>query len=177
MNTTILVVALVFCSVLYHPHPNEAPEGILVDMPRSAPHAAPAEMADPLHDHRTGQFLESLWVLNGPYRHPPRPVATTTAPATSSRSYGSGVEQWRSLVSEYFGGETDLALRIMKCESRGDPNAQNSRSSAAGLFQILKGTWGAFSPYPWSDRYHPRSNVATAKRIRDGQGWNAWTCY
>jgi len=167
------VILLVVASVLVHPHPNEPAERILVGGGQT-PRSAHQELAEPLVEYRQGMFLESLWVLNGPYRHPPQPTA---APARSSRSYGSGVEQWRGLVGEYFGSETDLALRVMRCESRGNPSAQSSRSSAAGLFQILEKTWGAFSPYPWADRYHPRSNVATAKRIRDGQGWGAWSCY
>jgi soluble lytic murein transglycosylase-like protein len=168
------VILLVMASVLVHPHPNEPAESILSDTPRSAPYAAPAELADPLHEYRTGLFLASVWELNGPYRHPP-PTTATKAPA--SRSYGSGVEQWRSLVAASFGSEVDTALRVMRCESNGNPSAQNRRSSAAGLFQILQKTWQAFSPYPWADRYHPRANVETAKRIRDGQGWPAWTCY
>lgn len=169
----IPVILVVLASVL--PHPSSVT--VTQELPEpDATHLA--EYLEALAWEAHNVLVDELHDLNGPYRAPPPPPTTTTvAPVAKTRSYGSGVEQWRGLVSEYFGNETNTALSIMKCESRGDPSAQNSRSSAAGLFQILKKTWAAFSPYPWSDRYHPRSNVATAKRIRDGQGWNAWACY
>lgn len=175
------VILVVLASVLPHPAGSNAAERIVGDMPRSEAQGLPepdathlAEYLEALAWEHHAALTDELHDLNGPYRAPPPPTTTTVASRRSN--YGSGVEQWRGLVADYFGSETDLALRVMKCESRGDPNAQNRRSSAAGLFQILKGTWQAFSPYPWGDRYHPRANVHTAKRIRDGQGWQAWSC-
>jgi hypothetical protein len=38
-----------------------------------------------------------------------------------------------------------IMARIERCESGGDPLARNSTSSAKGLYQIIDGTWDAFS--------------------------------
>jgi soluble lytic murein transglycosylase-like protein len=37
--------------------------------------------------------------------------------------------------------DPNIAVRIMRCESSGNPNAANSHSSARGLYQFTKGTW------------------------------------
>lgn len=45
--------------------------------------------------------------------------------------------------------------RVLACESGGNPTAQNPRSSASGLWQILDSTWAGFGGYaralhaPW----------------------------
>jgi peptidoglycan hydrolase-like protein with peptidoglycan-binding domain len=38
-------------------------------------------------------------------------------------------------------GLTGIARRVARCESGLDPNAQNPRSSASGLFQFIDSTW------------------------------------
>lgn len=59
-----------------------------------------------------------------------------------SRAPSPGVEKWRPLVEAYFQPEwVEWAMRIMECESRGDPYAQNPSSGAAGLFQHLPKYW------------------------------------
>ena len=72
------------------------------------------------------------------------PQTTQGSTGTTNWVVGAGVEQWRPLVAAYFpAGEVDRALCIMQHESRGNPNAKNPRSSAAGLFQFLRGTWNS----------------------------------
>ncbi len=91
----------------------------------------------------------------------------------------AGVGQWRSLVATYFRpGDVDTALRIMSCESGGNPSAKNPNSSATGLFQHLSGYWASRSAaagwggYPRTD---PVANVAVAAWLRDQRGgWNHW---
>lgn len=76
---------------------------------------------------------------------------------------GTGVEQWRSLVTQIFtewgldqevcgtganadkcvGPQIDNALIIMDCESRGAPNVVNWRSGTTGLFQHRPSFWDA----------------------------------
>ena len=91
------------------------------------------------------------------------PTTTTT---TVSYPYvpSAGVEQWRGTVTEVFarwgldqtkcatrdgvefcvGPQIDNALRVMECESRGNPMAKNSSSGTSGLFQN--------HPYYWQYR-------------------------
>lgn len=54
------------------------------------------------------------------------------------------------------------AFAVMMCESRGDPNAKNRRSSATGLFQVLRG-----SRHPWT-------NVDQAYAMWQRRGWQPW---
>lgn len=104
--------------------------------------------------------------------------AGTPFPAgpTESRTYTPGVEQWRPLVAVYFPAEeVDRALRIMGCESNGDPYADNPRSTASGLFQFLDSTW-ARTPYAAASVYDPETNIAAAAWLWSVSGWAPWVC-
>lgn len=92
---------------------------------------------------------------------------------------GSGVEQWRELVASHFpADQVDHALRIMACESGGNPNALNLKgSSARGLFQILASLWAPMFGVSYEDFYDPEINVRLARRIWDQSGWEAWSCH
>jgi soluble lytic murein transglycosylase-like protein len=85
---------------------------------------------------------------------------------------GTNVEQWRSLTAAHFGGNTDAALRVMRCESGGNPSARNSSSGAAGLFQ--------FMPFWWEGKWDPYDagrNIAEAASLsRAGSDWSHWSC-
>ncbi len=110
-----------------------------------------------------------------PHTHPAR---ATPAPA---RTYSAGVEQWRPLVAAYFRpGDVDRALRIMRCESGGNPNAKNPGSSASGLFQHLGKYWAtrsAAAGFAGASIFDPTANVATAAWLRDQPGgWGHWEC-
>lgn len=98
------------------------------------------------------------------------------APTESKVAYSAGVEQWRGLVEAYFPGEVERALRVMHCESRGDPNAKNPSSSARGLFQIMASIWAPHFGVTYDALYDPDTNVRLAAQIRDIQGWSAWVC-
>jgi hypothetical protein len=89
-----------------------------------------------------------------------------------------GVEQWRHIV-EYFWPDwaIERMIRIMHCESRGDPSAKNPRSSATGLFQIM-GSWQKKWPGDYTD---PWTNAAVAYQIwleadRYGDPFSPWVC-
>ncbi len=79
------------------------------------------------------------------------PAATTTVPPTQTSwsplwpADAAGirdVEAWRSLVEQYWAPDrVDCVLGIIKKESRGDPRAYNSYSSAEGLMQHLSKYW------------------------------------
>lgn len=122
-------------------------------------------------------------------RHPCSEVLDTpcspAAPAAPSihsdpvhQGMGSNVEQWRSLVEAYFGANVDAALRVMACESGGNPNAANPRSSASGLFQFLASTWERTTgeDYPGSV-FNGEANIAAAAELSSsGSDWSQWSC-
>ncbi len=94
-----------------------------------------------------------------------------------------GVLRWRPLVEEYFPSErVGEALRVMHCESRGNPDARHPGSDASGLFQVLAGTWAfasARAGFPGASRFDPEANVAAAAwlvdySIRTGHPWGPW---
>lgn len=124
----------------------------------------------------------------------PPDATTTTETTTSTTSSGGGgpwdhppeVEQWRSLVQQFFpSNRVEEALRIIDCESNGDPNAVNPYSGAAGLFQFLPSTWASTSPqagYGGYSAFDPEANIATAAWLAtyyQNLGydyWHVWNC-
>ena len=121
-------------------------------------------------------------------------TTTTTAPTTTEPDEGGGgpwdhpggVEQWRSLVQQFFpDNRVEEALRIIDCESNGDPNAQNPYSGAGGLFQFLPSTWASTAPnagYGDHSVFEAEANIATAAWLANRYQelgysyWNAWNC-
>ena len=103
---------------------------------------------------------------------PPRALSPAPAPAPRP------VEEWRSLVSAYFAPEdVDLALRVISCESGGDPNAQNRSSGAAGLFQHIPRYWEArvaSAGMPGASIFDPIANVAASAYLAYTEGWGHW---
>lgn len=87
--------------------------------------------------------------------------------------FPAGVERWRPIV-EHFWDEphTSRMLRIMRCESGGDPRAYNGRTGVKGLFQVHP-LWQ--KPWP-GDYYDPWTNAAVAYQVWLEQGYRAWSC-
>ena len=131
---------------------------------------------------------------------PPTTTAAPTETTTSSRATtttandGGGrtwnhppaVERWRPLVETYFpANRVEEALRILDCESNGDPDAYNPYSGASGLFQFLPSTWASTAPkagYPDASPFEPEPNVASAAWLANRYQelglyyWLAWSC-
>lgn len=119
---------------------------------------------------------------------------TTSPPQTTTTDGGGGgpwnhppaVERWRSLVEQFFpSNRVEEALRIIDCESNGDPEAVNPYSGAAGLFQFLPSTWATTSPkagYEGASPFDPEANIATAAWLANRylelgySYWHAWNC-
>ena len=105
----------------------------------------------------------------------PSPRVLAPAPAPAPRP----VEEWRALVSAYFAPEhVDLALKIISCESGGDPNAQNPSSGAAGLFQHIPRYWEARvagAGIPGASIFDPIANVAASAYLAYTDGWGHWS--
>ena len=146
----------------------------LVVMGAGAPAAsaatAPAELTEALAEYRGDLVLGELRVLNGPYEELPG-------------DFPFAVERWRAFLElEFPEGWVDWGLRIIACESRGDPDAKNRRSSAAGLFQFLRDTWdwvaeSTRSPsYADGGPYHPLWNIRNAAWLLDHGGTSHWQC-
>lgn len=77
-------------------------------------------------------------------------------------SRGAAVERWRPLLEQY-DWNTDTALLVVYCESRGDAAATNPTSGAAGLFQLLG--WDRFAARlfgRWVSLYDPAVNARVA---------------
>ncbi|MDX1469195.1 MAG: transglycosylase SLT domain-containing protein [Acidimicrobiia bacterium] len=106
--------------------------------------------------------------LIGPFKHPPK------------------VERWRGLVQQFFPSHrVEQALRILNCESNGDPDAYNPYSGASGLFQFIPSTWATTAHragYPDASPFEPEANTASAAWLANRYGqlnlpyWMAWSC-
>lgn len=83
------------------------------------------------------------------------------------------------LVAEHFPPEqVPTALRVMACESKGDPGATGTLGER-GLFQIRPELWQYLADllfWPGASLYDPEVNVATAAAIWKVLGWSAWSC-
>src|SRR5690606_25428666 len=68
---------------------------------------------------------------------------------------------------------------IIKCESGGNPKAQNPHSTASGLFQFIDGTWRAYGGTKYSKRakdatVEQQYEIANKAFAREGyRPWNA----
>ncbi len=117
-------------------------------------------------------------------RHPwyfdPQPSRSSGSPSHSG--WSGTVESWRGLVSLHFPAEqVNHALCIMNHESKGNPNAHNPKSSAAGLFQFLRGTWDGVptsisgGSYDSGAVHNPEANIAAAAWLWERSGRKSWT--
>ena len=81
------------------------------------------------------------------------------------------------------------ALGIIRRESRCGPSAQNGQSSAAGLMQIVRGSWAdrinvpasmtarrasLVRECPWERRYDARCNLMAGRLLFDVAGRSPW---
>lgn len=108
--------------------------------------------------------------------------------AERRRAARAGVEPWRPLVQLYFPGDfVEQALRVMRCESGGNPDAVHPGSDATGLFQFLASTWAFASVqagFGGSSRFDAEANVAAAAWLVDYSvrtnhprgDWGHWVC-
>lgn len=94
-------------------------------------------------------------------------------PPTSQPLHGS----YADMIREAFGSYGDEAVRVATCESGLNPNAYNGVLGAAGLFQIIPGTFASTS-YRGQSVYNPAANIGAAHEIfvRDGYSWREWAC-
>lgn len=88
------------------------------------------------------------------------------------------VDRWCPAVAHYFGERwTHWALHIIKCESRGNPDARNG--SHHGLFQHTTRYWyGRAARAGWDghDPWEPEANIAVSAWLLFKAGTSHWTC-
>jgi len=112
---------------------------------------------------------------------PPPPVVQPR------RAHWNGtVEQWRPLVAQHFASnkvETAMCLIHYETGGTGNPDSKNTRSTAAGLFQFLRGTWDGIprsvtgGSYDSGQVYQPEANVRSAAWLQNAYGWSQWSPY
>lgn len=112
-------------------------------------------------------LLLDLQGINGPYDN-------------SRGEFSWAVERWRPIVERYFPEDRiDWALRIIECESHGDPAAKNPYSTASGLFQHLASLWperSARAGFAGADVFDPFANVAVGAWLLENGGPGNWVC-
>jgi len=101
---------------------------------------------------------------------------------SSSGTASSGSSQqlsgsYQDMIRQVFGQYGGQAIRVAMCESTMNPNAYNGILGAAGLFQIIPGTFASTS-YAGQSVYNPATNIRAAYEIfaRDGHSWSEWAC-
>lgn len=156
--TTTLIIAAIASA--YLAAPAAAVETLELRLARDAYLTARSEAAQ-------AEFLAELRSVNGPYDN-------------RRSEFTWQVERWRPVVEMYFPEDrVNWALRIMECESHGDPDAKNPRSSASGLFQHLARLWpdrAAKAGFEGADVFDPFANIAVAAWLLEHGGTSHWVC-
>ena len=83
-----------------------------------------------------------------------------------------------ALIYSIWGHNHDGAVAecIADHESRDNPNARNTGSGAAGLFQLMPFWWDGNNAFGWKfDPYDPQENAEHAHLIWKRDGWSPWT--
>lgn len=162
-----------------------------VTSPTLAPGPDPTEVTGPLlpwpDDWCTSPCPEAQadpspdtdhWKPEAPAAEVPLVRASTSPRIVAPPPAPRPVEEWRALVSAYFAAsDVDKALRVISCESGGDPNAQNLYSGAAGLFQHIPRYWETRSAaigLAGASIFDPVANVSAAAWLVYTVGWEPW---
>lgn len=127
-----------------------------------------------------GDWLAAIWVADFTPMFVPAVVVGAVEGASSSVGRADvspgglpGVEQWRELVSQY-PWNADEALRVMACESGGDPNAIGGANY--GLMQINAVHQQKVRDGDLASLFDPAENLRVAALIYADQGWSPWAC-
>lgn len=85
---------------------------------------------------------------------------------------------WADTVAAHFPAEqVARACRVLLCESGGNFQAENPRSSASGGWQFLASTWESVTGTPApASAYSPDVQTAAAARLWRSSGWGQWSC-
>jgi uncharacterized protein YraI len=100
---------------------------------------------------------------------------TTTVTDGGNQSTGNDVVSIIYAAAAMYGQNGDAMLAVASCESVLDPNATNSSSGAAGLFQFLPSTW-VTTPYGGYNIYDPVANAQAAAWMWSVGRRGEWVC-
>jgi hypothetical protein len=141
----------------------------------------PLEAIRDVFDRSTGGegLPPSVSIGSGAIDRVPGGDVITTPPGDM---FPPNVERWRGLVAAHFPAQyVNQALSVMHCESRGNPEATNALSGAAGLFQHLPKYWADRAPKAGvigpRNIYDPTANVQVAGWLfKQTNTWVHWSC-
>jgi hypothetical protein len=152
----------------------EPPAVVQVDERRPWP-----DIFTPPTTSTTSTTVPPTTTTTAPARPSPRPPVVSAAAATSPEKYAPGpCGGWDATIAAHFPAEQIAkACSVMMCESRGNPTAENPRSSASGLWQFLSSTWESTTgtPAPASS-YSADVQTAAAATLWRSSGWRPWSC-
>lgn len=132
--------------------------------------------------------------IDGVTAVPPNSYECPDLPGDGAGDDGSGprwnadlpaeVTRWTWLVRDVFNSTcapwvTEDALRIIACESVGDPDAYNPSTGVSGLFQMAPGWFGMLDDLGFEgvSPFDPHANAALAAWLwRTTGGWSHWEC-
>ncbi len=103
-------------------------------------------------------------------------AAEAAAAATIPAAAPGSVED---IIARYFGGQTQKALAVARCESGLNPGAVSPGGGNHGLFQVNNvhsGHFQSITGAPWSARYDAEVNTRFAHWLYSQQGWGPWAC-
>jgi soluble lytic murein transglycosylase-like protein len=89
------------------------------------------------------------------------------------------ITEWVTMRAEDAHLDPSHVVRIMKCESGGNPQAKNAHSSASGLFQFMPDTFRSVSlqaGHPEWDIWNAADNTSAAIWLMVHSGFGAWSC-
>ena len=102
----------------------------------------------------------------------PRPTPRIQEQNTQgSKNYSSVQQEAISAIKVHFPENWQEAVKVSTCESSLGLKLTNGKSSAKGLFHILKGTWADHKCT--GDPFNPSDNAACAKKIYNKYGWSS----
>ncbi len=137
------------------------------------------DMAEARATYLRSLDLTELEAVNGPYSALHNPHATLP-PRGTPYTGSDRVERWRPLVTRYFqASDVEWALKIIACESGGNPDAANPTSSARGLLQHLGRFWPQRSEaagWAGASILDPEANIAVGAWLLAKNGKASWVC-
>ena len=119
--------------------------------------------------------------------------AGSAVPIMPQQAGIDNVQRWEPLVQEALTDygipdQTQTFLRVMRCESLGNPKAHNTsvytnpKDQASGLMQHMPRYWKQRAEaigWPQADIFDPIANIYASAWLltAHGGGWGHWTCY
>lgn len=124
----------------------------------TSPSAAHARVVSLTKQLRTARYVEDKTII---YSH----------------AYGTPVGRWVQLALQVGWKKSSLGglMAVVYRESRGNPQARNPSSGAAGLLQFMPQWYTGQWSFPAFDPYNPKVNLKMGLRLYKQQGWTPWS--